>query len=76
MYGLVDGPLLFQLALLDYLVSSLKLCRSLHDDNYLYRTHGWDMVCIIVIHVDDLLICATRSFMDYAVRMIEKKFGK
>ena len=55
-YGLVDGPLLFQLALLDYLTSELPLVRSLHDENYLYYASGWRLIAVFVIHVDDLLI--------------------
>jgi len=36
MYGLVDGPLLFQLAFMYYLVKTMKFTKSLHDDNMLF----------------------------------------
>jgi hypothetical protein len=36
--GVVDGPLLFQLAFLHFLCTQLQMTRSIHDDNYLYAT--------------------------------------
>ena len=57
MYGLVDGPILFQMAFIHYLLSELRFYKSLHDDNFLYK-YSYDMsevICVIVLHVDDLL---------------------
>ena len=76
MYGLVDGPLLFQLALLEFLTTELGMTRSIHDDNYLFYTSGFSIECLIVVHVDDLLIIASNSFTTWARTQIEKRFGK
>lgn len=35
MYGLVDGPLLFQLALLHFMMNNVNMTCSIHDENYL-----------------------------------------
>jgi hypothetical protein len=76
MYGLVDGPLLFQLALLHFLCTQLRMTRSVHDDNYLFRSDEWSVEAIFVIHVDDVLLCATKAFLSWAKSQIEKRFGK
>ena len=76
MYGLVDGPLLFQLALLHFLCTQLKLTRSIHDDNYLYLSNNLTMVAIFVVHVDDVLLCAKPEFLRHSMTQIEKRFGK
>jgi hypothetical protein len=52
------------------------MTRSLHDENYLYYSQHWHLEAVIIVHVDDLLICATSAFMDWAVRKIESRFGK
>jgi hypothetical protein len=76
MYGLVDGPLMFQLALLEFLCDKLLMVRSLHDDNYLYISDGWSLIAVFVVHVDDILMCAVQWFMEYSQQMLEKRFGK
>ena len=53
MYGLVDGPLLFQLALLHYLTQIVGMRKSVHDENFLFFTQGWDLFGLMVIHVGD-----------------------
>ncbi len=35
MYGLVDAPLLFQMALLRFLTEEMGMIQSFHDENYL-----------------------------------------
>ncbi len=76
MYGLVDGPLLFQLALLDFLCNNLHMQRSMHDDNYLYLSYNWTLVAVFVVHVDDILMCAQTWFLKEAQQALEKRFGK
>ena len=76
MYGLVDGPLLFQLALLEFPVTKGMLTRSLHDENYLYLSRAWRLICIVVVHVDDLLVCAELPFLRWLHRVLEERFGK
>jgi len=76
MYGLVDGPLLFQLALLTFLAEDCSLSRSLHDENYLYSSDGHYLICAMVVHVDDLLIAATTQFMLWIAARLETRFGR
>ena len=75
-YGLVDGPLLFQLALLEFLTTKLPMVRSLHDENFLYFTSGWTLIAVFVIHVDDILLCASSEFLSRSKRELEARFGK
>ena len=115
-YGLVDGPLLFQMAFLHYLVTVVGFHSSLHDENFLYTygpiddkptnltidtqraedqhddiynitrhdrrttsvqpSTGWVLLCIIVLHVDDLLVLAPMWVIEWVVVMIERRFGK
>eukprot|EP00959_Pyramimonas_sp_CCMP1952_P262799 5495107-Pyramimonas_sp.AAC.1 len=67
MYGLVDGPIMFQMAFLHFLLSELKFYKSLHDDNFLYKFDetGSTLACIIVLHVDDLLIMAMKHLTSW-----------
>ena len=76
MYGLVDAPLLFQLALLMFMIQDLAQVQSFHDDNYLYISEQWNIHAIVIIHVDDILIFATEEYLHYFRAMIEKRFGK
>ena len=46
-YGLVEGPTMFQLALLHYLTQSMGLYKSVHDNNFLTMTEGWNIVVIV-----------------------------
>ena len=62
-YGLVDGPIMFQLALLQYLTQHCGLYKSVHDNNFLTLADGWEIVLIVLVHVDDLLVFATPDYM-------------
>ena len=76
MYGFVDGPILFQLALLHFLVNYMGMSKSIHDDNFLYRTMpNEELIAVFVIHVDDIFMVATRAFLNWACKQIEKRFG-
>ena len=112
MYGLTDGPLMFQLALLEFMVNTIGLQRSVFDDNFLYQIEdGADnnhlnarqlslarstpnvctsvvrpseavrlsaasvLLCVIIIHVDDLLVCALPGFMDMCWNALVQRFG-
>ena len=52
------------------------MVRSLHDENFLYYTSGWTLIAVFVIHVDDILLCATQAFLTLSKRELEARFGK
>ena len=78
MYGLVDAPLLWQLALLLFISTVLGGTQSIMDDNYLYWVDT-DRVSLIyllfVIHVDDILAIGRRHYLDWAKAELETRFG-
>ena len=78
LYGLVDGPLLFQLAFLGFFVQSLSFRSSLHDENFLFlnNVNTWELVGIIILHVDDALVFGSFYFIRWVEEQAEKKFGK
>ena len=75
-YGLCDGPILFQLALLHFLTFNVKLTKSVHDHNFLTYADGWNLQCIVIIHVDDLLVFATWEWLRWLRAQLESRFGK
>lgn len=78
LYGLVDGPLLFQLAFLDFFVSQLGFRSSLHDENFLFTSckDTWTLVGIIILHVDDALVLGSWEFIRWVQYEAEKRFGE
>lgn len=76
LYGLVDGPLLWQLALLHFLKFDLGFEVSRHDENLLFICrHGW-LIAIVTVHVDDLLLAAATGLRDKIANTLNHKFGK
>ena len=47
LYGLVNGPLIFQMAFLHYLITVMGFHSSLHDDNFLFRYEGKMLAAIV-----------------------------
>ena len=76
LYGLVDGPLLWQLALMNFMTRTLHFRIALHDNNFFYITQGWDILAIPITHVDDILTIARQKFLDYCYAVLCKRFGK
>ena len=76
LYGLVDGPLLFQLGLILFMTKEMGLVASIHDTNFLYYTTDWKLQCIVLVYVDDLLVWATAKFTEWINTMLESRFGK
>ena len=74
-YGLVDAPLLWQLALLHYLKLDIASRMSTHDESLLMSINDWEVVALCIIHVDDLLLAATTCFLDHVAARLGKKFG-
>ncbi len=54
--GVVDAPLLFQVALLDYIKKCLNGDLSLYDENYANWVVQHRVKRFFVIHVDDILV--------------------
>ena len=75
-YGLVDGPILFQLSLLWFLTKDLGLVKSVHDHTFLTWEQSWKLCSIVLVHVDDLLVFATKAFMVWLSERLTKRFGK
>ena len=76
LYGLVDAPLLWQLALLHYLKLDIGYRMSTHDECFLMIIDGWQVISLCIIHVDDLLLAATRKLLDFIAMKLGQKFGK
>ena len=76
LYGLVDGPLLWQLALLYFLQWEAGFTISRHDENFLYIVDNHWIHAICTVHVDDLLVLASWDFLEWLAGILEKKFGK
>ena len=74
-YGLVDGPLLFQLALCLYALEDLGAIVSVSDDNFFYWYHGGTLVMMWTVHVDDILMAGTRQWLDWARERLTQRFG-
>ena len=79
MYGFADAPLMFQLALLQYLVQSCEAITSLFDSNFLYwimLVDGrWVVILVITAHVDDLQVAGSRKMLDWLHHRLEDRFG-
>lgn len=76
-YGLKDAPLLWFLALHEYLLT-LKLKPSSHEQ-CLYKAtteNLQDLMCLVSLHVDDTLICAEEGVIDWFAQKLETKYGK
>ena len=75
MYGFVDAPVLWQLALLLFLKSICKGTSSCFDDNFLYWTDGHQLVMVFTLHVDDILAVGLSDWLLWARGLLEKRFG-
>ena len=80
MYGFADAPLMFQLALLQYLVDDCEAIKSLFDNNYLYwlqKIDGqWHLILVLTAHVDDLQITGGQKMRDWLHGRLESRFGE
>ena len=75
LYGLVDGPLMWQIALLSFLKHDLGFQVSYYDDHFLFRTAGHTVTSICTVHIDDLFLAASQQGLDHFARRIAHKFG-
>ena len=57
MYGLVDGPLMFQLAFTYYLKFTLGFRPSMHDDNFLTLHDKMRILIMVIILHPFVAIC-------------------
>ena len=44
-YGLIDGPILFRLASMHFLVHDLGFYKSVHDHNFMVEVSRWKSLC-------------------------------
>ena len=79
MYGFADAPLMFQLALCDYLKTNGAKA-SYFDDNYLYwykHINGEPrLVLLMTIHVDDLQLAGSTFWRTWLHKMLTDRFGE
>ena len=80
MYGFADAPLMFQLALIQFLVDECEAITSLFDNNYLYWLQfidgAWRLVLVLTAHVDDLQLAGGKVVRDWIHKRLEDRFGK
>ena len=50
--------------------------KSVHDHNFLVWEQGWSLQCIVLVHVDYLLVWATVECMRWLASCLTKRFGK
>ena len=75
LYGLVDGPLMWQIALLTSLKNDLGFTVSLFDENFLFKVVDYTLLAICIVHVDDLFVAASPTMLDSLAHRIERQFG-
>ena len=75
MCGLVDGPLLFHIALSHFPVTKSGLARSLYDEGCTDMPQGMALASIVAIHVDDLLLAARAELKSELIMLLEGRFG-
>ena len=80
MYGFADAPLMFQLALLSFLLDRTQAVVSVFDDNFLYwyeeiNGRRW-LTLVMTIHVDDLQLTGASIYRERIYKILTSKFGK
>jgi hypothetical protein len=78
MYGFTDAPLLFQLALVHFLLDHTCAYKSVYDDNHLFwlddsKSH---LILTATVHVDDILLAGTVAMIGWIQAKLEERFGK
>ena len=80
MYGFADAPLLFQMALVFYLVQQTAAIKSAYDDNHLFwffeTDHGTQCFMMMTVHVDDLQVIGARRYLIWIHAQLETRFGE
>ena len=80
MYGFVDAPLMFQLALLCFLIMETGAVKSIFDDNFLFWfwwiDDVWRLVLVVTVHVDDLQLTGSSYARNWIHDRLEIRFGK
>ena len=84
MYGFNDAPLMFQLALLSFLIEETAAYVSVFDENFLYwldevpNQYGkleWQLVLCMTVHVDDLQVTGSKTMRSWIYQELVKRFG-
>ena len=74
-YGFGDAPLMFQLALICFLLLQTNAYKSVWDDNYLYWIWDGHHVLSLTAHVDDLQITGCRYVREWIFHVLTTRFG-
>ena len=79
MYGLVDAPVLWSIALRYFIISDMHGQPSRYDENFFYwidkNSKSQPLVAICTIHVDDLVLASNKKWMAETYDLFLKKFG-
>jgi len=75
-YGFTDAPLMFQLALLCFLIASTGANKSVWDENYLYWIWDDRHVLSLTAHVDDLQVTGCRWVRRWIYEALTSRFGE
>eukprot|EP00959_Pyramimonas_sp_CCMP1952_P018248 386693-Pyramimonas_sp.AAC.1 len=75
-YGTVDAPLLWQLALTMFIKEELKGIQSVFDDNFFMWVENGVINMIWTVHVDDIIVMALKEWMRWSQEKTERIFGK
>ena len=76
-YGTVDAPLLWQLALCIFIIQDLKGIQSVFDDSFFtWSDANNNLIMIWTVHVDDIIVLATKLYHQWALQRMETRFGK
>ena len=81
MYGLVDAPILWSIALRHFIIDEMAGQPSRYDENFTYWTGTSEqgrmqLVAVATIHVDDLVVAAKKAWLEAACKRFLAKFGK
>ena len=79
MYGLVDAPVLWSIALRYFVISDLGGKPSRYDDQFFYWINPSSktnkVVAVCAIHVDDVVIAANKTWLKSTLNAFIGKFG-
>ena len=81
MYGLVDDPILWSMALRYFIINDIQGKPSRYDENFFYWTstdaHGLQSIAAVVAtHVDDLVVPAAKNWLAESYSSFIAKIGK
>ena len=80
MYGLVDAPVLWSIALRFFVIRDMHGLPSRYDENFFYwldpKAPDCQFVAVCTIHVDDLVLAASKGWLETTYKAFVRKFEK